>query len=155
MAGPYGTILLPTDGSEASLAAATHAGALAVTSDATVYVVSIADSRNRFESPSSGLAPEAWEEAERERAEASIEETVARLPDDVAVERRVATGIPQDEILDLVDELGADVVVMGTHGRSGLDRYLVGSVTERVVRHSPVPVLTVRDEREGRDRDRE
>ncbi|WP_435184024.1 universal stress protein [Halobellus sp. EA9] len=148
MAGPYETILLPTDGSEASLAAATHAGTLAETSEATVHVVSVADSRNRFESPSSGLAPEVWEDAEHDRAEASIAETVARLPDAVAVERTVATGIPQDEILDLVDELGADVVVMGTHGRSGLDRYLVGSVTERVVRHSPVPVLTVRGDGE-------
>jgi len=141
---PYETILLPTDGSEASLAAATHAGALAATGGATVHVASIADSRNRFESPSSGLAPEAWEEAEHDRAEAAIEETTARLPESVAVERTVATGVPQDAILDLIDDLAADVVVMGTHGRSGLDRYLVGSVTERIVRHSPVPVLTVR-----------
>ncbi|MFB6092114.1 MAG: universal stress protein [Haloquadratum sp.] len=138
----YETILLPTDGSEASLAAAEHAGRLAATSGATVHVVSIGDSRNRFESPSSGLAPEAWREAELERAESAVEETIERLPDDVELDRTVRMGIPQDEILDLIDELGADVVVMGTHGRSGLDRYLVGSVTERIVRHSPVPVLT-------------
>jgi nucleotide-binding universal stress UspA family protein len=71
-------------------------------------------------------------------------EVVDRLPTAVEVERTITTGVPQDEILSLVAEGDADVVVMGTHGRSGLDRYLLGSVTERVVRQSPVPVLTVR-----------
>ncbi|WP_311170511.1 universal stress protein [Halobellus ordinarius] len=140
----YDRILLPTDGSDASLAAATHAGSLARTAGATVHVVSVADSRNRFESPSSGLAPDAWREAERDRAEAAVADTVDRLPSAVDVERTVTTGIPQDEIRSLVAETDADVVVMGTHGRSGLDRYLLGSVTERIVRQSPVPVLTVR-----------
>jgi len=142
----YETVLLPTDGSEASLSAAIHAGSLAQTNEATVRVVSVADSRNRFESPSSGLAPEAWEEAERERAEAAIDETVEYLPDDVDVERSVVMGIPQDEILDQIQQANADVVVMGTHSRSGIDRYLIGSVTERVMRHASVPVLTVRDD---------
>jgi nucleotide-binding universal stress UspA family protein len=140
----YERILLPTDGSDASLAAATHAGSLARKAEATVHVVSVADSRNRFESPSSGLAPDAWREAEQERAEAAVLEVVDRLPTAVEVERTITTGVPQDEILSLVAEGDADVVVMGTHGRSGLDRYLLGSVTERVVRQSPVPVLTVR-----------
>ncbi|WP_049985562.1 universal stress protein [Halobellus rufus] len=141
----YETILLPTDGSDASLAAAGHAGDLASTTGATVRVVSVADSRNRFESPSSGLAPEAWDEAERDRAAAAVEETAARLPDDVPVETAVVTGIPQDEIVDAIDGTDADLVVMGTHSRTGLDRYLIGSVTERVVRHAPVPVVTVRE----------
>ncbi|MFD1685172.1 universal stress protein [Halobellus litoreus] len=143
----YERILLPTDGSDASLAAAAHAGSLAETTGATVQVVSVADSRNRFESPSSGLAPDAWREAERERATAAIEETAAELPEAVETERTVVTGIPQDEIVDLVAETGADAVVMGTHGRAGIDRYLIGSVTERVVRRSPVPVLTVQGDR--------
>ncbi|MFD1598490.1 universal stress protein [Halobellus rarus] len=139
----YERVLLPTDGSETSLAAATHAGSLARTAGSVVNVVSVADSRNRFESPSSGLAPEAWRETERERAEAAIEETAAELPSEVEIERTVVTGVPQDEILRLIEETAAEIVVMGTHGREGIDRYLLGSVTERVVRHSPVPVLTV------------
>jgi len=139
----YERILLPTDGSDASLAATAHAGSLARTAGATVHVVSVADSRNRFESPSSGLAPEAWREAESERAAAAIEKTIEGLPTDVETDRTVVTGIPQDEIINLVEKTAADVVVMGTHGRSGIDRYLIGSVTERVVRRSPVPVLTV------------
>ncbi|QCC46335.1 universal stress protein [Halobellus limi] len=146
----YERILLPTDGSDASLAAAAHAGSLSRTTGATVHVVSVADSRNRFESPSSGLAPDAWREAENERATAAIEKTIGELPEAVETERTVVTGIPQDEIVDLVEEAAADVVVMGTHGRAGIDRYLIGSVTERVVRRSPVPVLTVQGTR-GQD----
>jgi nucleotide-binding universal stress UspA family protein len=54
------------------------------------------------------------------------------------------TGTPHQEIVDLATEEGADLVVMGTHGRSGLNRVLIGSVTERVIRFVPCPVLTVR-----------
>lgn len=53
-------------------------------------------------------------------------------------------GDPADEILKVVEELQPVMVVMGTHGRRGLSRLLLGSVAERVVRNAPVPVLTVR-----------
>jgi nucleotide-binding universal stress UspA family protein len=142
----YDRILLPTDGSEATLAAVEEAGQVAALSDATVYVLSVADTRNRFESPTAGLAADAWEQAERERAEAAIDAAVDALPDDVPTERAIREGIPKTEVLAAVEEADADLVVMGTHGRTGLDHYLIGSVTERVVRNSPVPVLTVRAE---------
>ncbi|WP_372910459.1 universal stress protein [Salinigranum sp.] len=142
----YDRILLPTDGSEATLAAVEEAGRVAALSDATVYVLSVADTRNRFESPTAGLAADAWEQAEHERAEAAIDAAVDALPDDVPTERAIREGIPKTEVLAAVEEADADLVVMGTHGRTGLDHYLIGSVTERVVRNSPVPVLTVRAE---------
>jgi nucleotide-binding universal stress UspA family protein len=141
---PYDHILLPTDGTEATRAAVAHAGHLARLSDATVHVLSVADSRNRFESPTAGLAADAWEDAERERARNALDNAADALPDDVATERVVREGVPHDEVLDYVDEGNVDVVVMGTHGRTGLNHYLIGSVTERVVRNAPVPVLTVR-----------
>ncbi len=53
-------------------------------------------------------------------------------------------GIPVDEILAVAADMHADLIVMGTHGRRGLSHFLIGSVAERVVRMSPVPVLTVR-----------
>jgi len=53
-------------------------------------------------------------------------------------------GEPYRTILDYADEAVVDVIVMGTHGRRGLDRYLLGSVTEKVVRAATVPVLTIR-----------
>jgi nucleotide-binding universal stress UspA family protein len=137
----YDDVLLPTDGSDVT-DAAEQAGRIAAPFDATVHVLSVVDERNRFESPSAGLAPDAWERAETDRAEAAVRETAAALPDDVAVETVLESGIPQAVILDYVESHDVDLVVMGTHGRTGLDHYLIGSVAERVVRNSPVPVLT-------------
>ncbi len=59
------------------------------------------------------------------------------------VEQVVLDGDPSEEILTYAKDHGIDLIAMTTHGRSGLARWSVGSVTERVVRHSPVPVLTV------------
>lgn len=139
----YETILLPTDGSEGTAAAAEHAATVASAFDAMVHVVSVADERNRFESPSAGLAGDAWAEREHERAEAAVRETAAGLPDVVRTETAVIEGIPHEAIVAHAGDASADVVVMGTHGRTGMDHYLVGSVAEKVVRTSPIPVLTV------------
>jgi nucleotide-binding universal stress UspA family protein len=139
----YTKILLPTDGSEGFDGVASHAGSLALEYGATVHVVSVADTRNRFESPSSGLAPNAWEESERERAQKAIKDAEASLPDGIPVETAVESGIPHRVILDYTEDEEVDIVVMGTHGRQGVDHYLIGSVAERVVRNSRVPVLTV------------
>jgi nucleotide-binding universal stress UspA family protein len=139
----YDAILLPTDGSEGTDAAAKHAGDLAEQYDATVHVLSVTDTRNRFESPSSGIAPEVWDEAEAERAEAAVEEAATALPASVALERVTRSGVPGTELLAYVEEADIDLIVMATHGRTGLDHYLIGSLTERTVRKSPVPVLTV------------
>jgi universal stress protein A len=59
-------------------------------------------------------------------------------------ESSVVFGIPYEEILKFVTEKGINLIVIGTHGRKGLDRVLFGSTAERVVRNSSCPVLTVR-----------
>ncbi|ELZ95253.1 stress response protein [Haloferax mucosum ATCC BAA-1512] len=140
----YDHILLPTDGSDATDETIEHAATLAETYGATVHVLSVADSRNRFETPSAGIAPDVWEKSERERAENAADAAIDALPDTIATEKLVEEGVPHDVILDYAEDADIDVVVMATHGRTGLDHYLVGSVTERVVRKSAVPVLTVR-----------
>jgi len=140
----YQDILLPTDGSDGVERIAEHAGSLARQYDATVHVLSVADTRNRFEGPSMGVGAAAWEDAERERAREAVEEAIATLPEDVSADGAVESGVPHAAILEYVEETGIDVVVMGTHGRTGIDHYLIGSVAERVVRQSPAPVLTVR-----------
>jgi nucleotide-binding universal stress UspA family protein len=62
----------------------------------------------------------------------------------VVVERRLIEGDPAREIVRLAREAGCDLIVMGTHGRTGLGRLLMGSVAEAVVRKAPCPVLTVK-----------
>jgi nucleotide-binding universal stress UspA family protein len=56
----------------------------------------------------------------------------------------VATGVPHEEIVDAATRERADLIVLGTHGRGGLDRALLGSVADRVIRRAPCPVLSVR-----------
>lgn len=138
----YERILLPTDGSTASLAACDHALDLAETFDAALdvlYVVdtnalpldahtkTVLDARNQA---ASGAVADVVEQAERRGLE--------------VVTGEVREGSPAEVLLDHVGDRDVDLVVMGTHGRRGLDRYLLGSVTEQVVRLAPVPVLTVR-----------
>jgi nucleotide-binding universal stress UspA family protein len=140
----YDSLLLPTDGSDEMSKVAEHVGSLARQYDATVHVLSAVDTRNRFEGPTMGLGTEAWETAERERAQRAVDDAVSALPDGIAVERHVESGVPHAEILEYAEGADIDLIVMGTHGRTGLDHYLIGSIAERVVRQSPVPVLTVR-----------
>jgi nucleotide-binding universal stress UspA family protein len=67
----------------------------------------------------------------------------------VMVERRVVYGIPASQILDVAQASKCDVIVMGTHGRGGLRRAVVGSVAEQVMRKAPCPVMTVKADRSG------
>jgi universal stress protein A len=70
-----------------------------------------------------------------------------RLPmpgDGVRAERRVETGDPADEILRVAKEIAADLIVIGTHGRTGLSRLLMGSTAEKIVRQASCPVLTIK-----------
>jgi len=62
----------------------------------------------------------------------------------VSVVSEIISGSPHKQLIDYAERHGIDLIVMGTHGRTGLDRYLLGSVTERVVRTADMPVLTVR-----------
>jgi nucleotide-binding universal stress UspA family protein len=145
----YDDLLLPTDGGDGTRTAVAHAVAVAEAFDATVHVLSVADTRNRFESPTSGLAGDAWIAAERDRAQEAADAVVAELPGTLDTETAVREGVPASEIVAYVEEAGIDVVTMATHGRTGLSRYLIGSVTEKVVRTSPVPVLTVDSSGDG------
>ena len=62
---------------------------------------------------------------------------------------RLQVGVPFEEIVRVAKEEHADMIVMGAHGRSGLNRVLLGSVAERVIRLAPCPVLTVRQAKPG------
>jgi len=65
------------------------------------------------------------------------------IPQDLAGELLVREGEPKREIVEAARDLGADLIVIGTHGRNAFERFLLGSTTESVVREAPCPVLTV------------
>lgn len=69
---------------------------------------------------------------------------VKHLKDQVPVQVHIAVGKPSEEILRVAQEGGIDLIIMGTHGRTGVRHLLLGSVAEDVTRHAPCPVFTVR-----------
>jgi nucleotide-binding universal stress UspA family protein len=82
----------------------------------------------------------------REWATSSLEDWVSKARGEgLAARAALRTGVPYEEIVALARDERADLVVIGTRGRSGLDRVLLGSVADRVVRLAPCPVLTVRE----------
>jgi nucleotide-binding universal stress UspA family protein len=153
----YDTILVPTDGSEGAEAAARHGLHLATAFDSQMHLLSVVDERP-YSSALADLDPAIGEQ--REVFEQQATEAVERLEElvsdsSVTCHTAVENGIPHEAIQSYVAEHDIDLVSMGTHGRTGLDRLLLGSVTERVVRTSDVPVLTTRhepDDRSSHDR---
>jgi nucleotide-binding universal stress UspA family protein len=135
----YSTILVPTDGSEGASEAAAVAVAMAAQYAADLHALYVVD--ERFVATDYDMAVT---DAKAE-GEAALDSVGSRGEDaGVRVEKHIRQGVPHDEILDAVDDYGTDLVVMGKHGRTGIERFLhVGSVTERVVQASPVQVLTV------------
>ena len=73
-----------------------------------------------------------------------MEDFVAEHFQGVKATGKVVNGYAAEEILNLTATVGADLIIMGTHGRKGIDRILFGSVAEKIVKSSPVPVMTVR-----------
>jgi nucleotide-binding universal stress UspA family protein len=142
----YADILVPTDGSPGTDRIVEHAAALADEHGSTLhllYVVNTASFANLpMESSYEGVASMLEQEGETALDDAA--ETVERVAPDVTVERVIREGSPAPEIVAYATDSGCDVITMGTHGRGGINRLLLGSVAERVVRKSPVPVLTVR-----------
>lgn len=93
----------------------------------------------------SGSQVQSVYDAQRRWAEETLEARVADLRQrGIKASGRVQAGIPYEVIVKIAEEELADMIVMGTHGRSGLNRVLLGSVAERVIRLAPCPVLTVR-----------
>lgn len=143
--GGYDQILIPTDGSEAATAAIDHGLAIAEQYDATIHALSVVDISSLAGGYDGGAGLPTVIEALEEGCEQGVGEVVDRCEArDIDVVTEVAQGTPYRAIRDYIADEGIDFVTMGTHGRTGLERYLIGSVTERTVRTSEVPVLTVR-----------
>ncbi|WP_273838244.1 universal stress protein [Halococcus sp. PRR34] len=135
----YDDILLPTDGSEGNRRAIDHAIAIADEIDATVHALHVVNT-----SEYDGLERSALDSLEASGTDAleNVEDAASRIS--VEVETHLEHGSPYRKVLAAVDDVDADTIIMGTSGRTGLNRLLLGSVAERVVREATVPVTTVR-----------
>ena len=140
--GIYETILVPTDGSAGIERVIDHAAELAREHGASIHGLYVLDATSF-----SGLPMEtSWDgirDVLESQSKTALEQLERRVGDDVPVETTTVDGTPSREIVRYARENPVDCIVMGTHGRGGIDRLLLGSVAERVVRKSPVPVLTL------------
>jgi nucleotide-binding universal stress UspA family protein len=138
-------ILCPIDYSEFSRHAFDHAIALAQWYGASVTAVFVLPQiASLIPAGDPGLYPPfVFTADDLQQFRANLDVFVAGSEDKVKVETRVVEGSIAGEIAHLAQELPADLLVMGTHGRSGFDRLMLGSVTEKMLRNAPCPVLTV------------
>ncbi len=136
----FETILIATDGSESVSRAVAVALDVAERFDASVHALTVVDAGD-IES-----APDELREQFRAALTDQADDALSTVTDvtDRAVTTAVREGRPATEISAYAREIDADVVATGTRGRHGENRFLLGSVAERVVRTCPVPVLTVR-----------
>jgi nucleotide-binding universal stress UspA family protein len=141
-------ILCPVDFSQASARSLTYAVALARWYHAPVTVLHVADARPDVPmEPPFGILPRGaavLTPAETDRLLGTIRTfAAASVHGDASIEPMVRSGHASREILEAADELSADLIVMGTHGHSGFDRLVMGSVTEKILRKAQCGVLSV------------
>lgn len=142
---PYGTILCPIAFDSNSAEALAHAAAMAVNSGATLHLLHVLQVNPlTAQGASEGFAGQQFYDSQMQEARTRLEEYAESIPARVKRELTVELGEPASIIVAAQQRLGADLVVMATHGRRGLKHFIVGSVAERVVRESAAPVLTIR-----------
>lgn len=136
----FKTILYPTDFSEPSAFAFRTACTLARDYGGRIVALHVAEPLYAVAGIGALIVP-----AESDRT-AQLEKLRRIRPDGpgVLMEYRVAQGSPSEEIISVAKDIGADVIVLGTHGRRGLSRLLMGSVAELVLRGAPCPVIAVK-----------
>jgi len=136
-------ILVATDGSEHGIRAAKVAIELGKISGGTVSVIYVADTNRTSHLPDDMLLFSIRELLLKEGKEAVKQ--VEKLAKDAGLnfESTIVEGNPGSEIISFAEKAGMSIIVIGTVGRTGLDKFLLGSVAEKVVRNSKIPVLTV------------
>ena len=148
-------VLIATDGSASSIEAAQRASQLLKPADH-VTLLSVltevpGDDAGGFEGSvySPGEQEALWK---RELAEAGeeLERTAAALTS-TAIDKRIEAGDVSGTVCRVAADLNVDVIVVGSHGRGAIERLLLGSVSDQIVRHAPCPVLVVRPKPEKKD----
>ncbi len=147
----YNKILLPTDGSKYAEKAAMHAIWIASKSGAEIIALNVVDTSSLVGLPAEDLTVRVTEILKQEATKSldKIENLIdefkkeEEITDDIKLIKESKDGSPADIILKTVEDENIDLIVMGTSGKHGIDRFLLGSVTEKVVRSANCPVLAV------------
>ena len=148
-------LLVPLDFSDASLGALDHAVRLAAEWGASLRIVHVVASDDGW----FGIGREEYRDLDRslqDQAAHQLRAIATKLPREIETNLQVRIGRPAEEIAAAAAEAKADLIVLSTHGRTGLDRYFIGSVAEHLVRLAPCPVylMPVGKEAEKPDRSR-
>lgn len=140
---PAQTIIVPVDFSPCALAALYYAVAVAEPQGGSIHLIHVVNPAATGLAASEALSSEVAE-CFRDRLAALSEPLVSR---GLRVSPHTLVGQIDDEILTAAHRYGADLIVMGTHGRAGWGHVALGSIAERIVRRAECPVLTVKDRR--------
>jgi nucleotide-binding universal stress UspA family protein len=141
----YTHILFPTDGSDPAESVLEYALQIASEHEATIHVLNVADIGRDSLTTIRGEVIDVLEEEGQEIVDEAAQRARAR---DVAVVSEVLQGDPYRTIVDYSEQSTIDCIVMPTHGRHGIQRFLLGSVTERVINTAAVPVIAVNPDRD-------
>ncbi len=144
----FGSIVVGTDGSSTAGEAVRQATELARAVGAKVYLVSAYEPvpEGRLRDERQGVPEDLqWMVNPREDVERTLQEGAQTLEaDGIAVETLAREGDPADAILDVAEEQGADLIVVGNKGMTGAKRFLLGSVPNKVSHHAPCSVMIIR-----------
>jgi len=142
----YKKVMVATDGSEQNKKAISYGIEFAKLSGAKLYVVYVVDTAAFASIPMDAGWEMMYELLETEGKDASDQVVELGEAQGLEIESAVLEGHPSNEIIEFAEGNDIDMIVIGTLGKSGLDRFLLGSVAEKVTRNSKVPVLVVRGE---------
>lgn len=140
----YKKILIATDGSEFTKNAVDYGIDLAKSTGAKLYAIYVVDTAAFASIPMDAAWESMYEILKQEGDEATRYVADRAEAEGLEIERLTVEGHPAEEIIKHAEKNSANLIVMGTLGKSGLDRFLLGSVAEKVVRNSKIPVLVVR-----------
>ena len=141
----YKTILVPLDGSPLAEAVLPHAKALAQSEGAQLVLLRVAaDPGAEFAFSDPAIANDMVQQMESETQKYMSELSATLAGEGYKSQTLIREGPIAETILAVADELKADVIAMSTHGHSGMRRWLMGSIADRVVNHSHVPVMLIR-----------
>lgn len=138
----YQKVLISVDNSEISSKVAEYGLKLASQLGANIAIVFVADIEKANIDYETGRVPQHQIVKLEKEANAAIDRIIQEFPN-VTFERYIPAGIPSKEILNIANNWKADLIVMGTHGKTGLKRLLMGSTAENTLRSSNIPILIV------------